>query len=238
MSGQGADGDRDIGRDDVEAAGPAGEAPPLVTIGERIKQARKAMGLNQISLAERVGVSQPAVANWESGIHDPRRVMLAKLADALNVSVDWLAGGARSSAERDKHAAAAYIRRPLQHIPVISFVDAARFLDEPESDPHTVAEDYIPVTSGATQLFALILDDKAVGAVFPPPTLVVVDYADRRPKDGAFCLVATDGAPIVRRWRDGPPRLAAASIDPDFADRATAIPPRVIGCVRLSIRFH
>ena len=54
---------------------PAG----LSTIGDRIRQARKAAGLNQAGLAARIGVSQPAVANWESGVHDPRRLMLAFL---------------------------------------------------------------------------------------------------------------------------------------------------------------
>ena len=52
------------------------------SIGERIKQARKSRGMSQADLALRVGVSQPAIANWESGVHDPRRLTLAKLADA------------------------------------------------------------------------------------------------------------------------------------------------------------
>ena len=100
--------------------------PALTTIGERIRQARKALGLNQAELALRLGVSQPAVANWESGIHDPRRLMLAKLAEALNAPLEYLAQGARSLAERDKTAGAAYLRRSIRHTPVISFAAAIR----------------------------------------------------------------------------------------------------------------
>lgn len=123
-----------------------------ISIGDRIRDARKQAGVSQVDLARKVGVTQPAVANWESGVHDPRRLMLAKIADALMVSPDWLASGARSPAEADKHPAAAYIRRPIQHTPVISFADAARLLGDPDADPHAVAEDYIPVTSGAEKL--------------------------------------------------------------------------------------
>ncbi|MCI5046789.1 MAG: helix-turn-helix domain-containing protein, partial [Aquisalinus sp.] len=44
-------------------------------IGARIRLSRKMKGLNQADLATRLGVSQPTVANWESGVHDPRQLM-------------------------------------------------------------------------------------------------------------------------------------------------------------------
>jgi transcriptional regulator with XRE-family HTH domain len=210
----------------------------LTTIGDRIRQARKAAGLNQSDLAARIGVSQPAVANWESGVHDPRRLMLAKLADALGAPLDWLADGARSALERDKGPAAAYIRRPIRHTPVISFANAARMLDDPHSDPHAVAEDYIPVTTSAEKIFALFLDDEAVDLAFPKDTLVVIDYADRRPADGHFCLAAPMGFPLLRRWRERPQRLEPFSSNPAHESIVVSGDPRVIGCARVSIRVH
>lgn len=209
-----------------------------VSIGERIREARKELGLNQVDLARKIGVSQPAVANWESGVHDPRRLMLVKIADALQVSADWLASGARSLVEADKHPAAAYLRRPVQHTPVISFDNAARLFEDPNADPHAVAEDYIPVTSGAENLFALFVDDEAVDLAFPKGTLVVIDFADRRPIDGAFALFLFDGPPIIRRWRERPQRLEPASANTAFGPIYVEAAPRVIGCVRVSIRIH
>ena len=209
-----------------------------IALGDRIRDARKKIGMSQIDLAKRVGVTQPAVANWESGVHDPRRLMIAKIADALDVSTDWLAGGARSVAEADKHPAAAYIRRPLQHTPVISFAEAARLLVDPEADPHAVAEDYIPVTSGAEKLFALFVNDDAIDLAFPKDTLVVIDYGDRNPADGAFGLFLLDGPPIIRRWRAFPRRLEPASSSEAFGPIYFDAPPRIIGCVRVSIRIH
>lgn len=213
---------------------PAG----LSTIGDRIRQARKAAGLNQAGLAARIGVSQPAVANWESGVHDPRRLMLARLAEALDAPLDWLADGARSPIERDKGAAAAYIRRPIRHTPVISFLNAARMLDDPHADPHAVAEDYIPVTTSAERIFAIFLDDEAVDLAFPKDTLVVIDYADRRPQDGHFCLAAPLNFPILRRWRERPQRLEPCSSSPTHQTIPVHGDARIIGCARVSIRVH
>jgi len=217
---------------------PLADTTPAASIGERIRQARKAGGLNQSDLAERVGVTQPAVANWESGVHDPRRLMLAKLAEALSVPMEWLAEGARSATERDKHAAAAYLRRPLQHTPVISFRDAARFIANPAADPHSMAEDYIPITAGSNKVFAIFLSDQAVDLAFPKDSLVVIDYSDRRPTDGMFCLAAPFGFPLLRRWRSDPPRLEPASSDPSHRTLTIDGDPRIIGCARVSIRFH
>ena len=208
------------------------------SIGDRIRQTRKARGFSQADLARRVGVSQPAIANWESGIHDPRRLMLAKLAEALETPLDWLAAGDRSVSEYDKQAAAAYIRRPVLHVPVISLRSAALFAQDMSADPHSMAEDYIPATSGgSSRLFGVFVNDQEMNRAFPPDTLVIVDYADRLPDDGDYCLAYVDDAPILRRWRAAPPRLENYA----FSDQKTSAPVRpdmaIIGCVRVSIRI-
>ncbi len=212
--------------------------PPSDSIGDRIRVTRKARNLSQAELAARLGVTQPAIANWESGVHDPRRVMLAKLAETLDVSLDWLASGARSALEADKHPAAAYLRRPMHHAPVITFQDAARFLDDMKADPHSFAEDYIPVTSGSDKVFALIVTDDEMRLVFPQGTLVVIDYADRSPADGAFCLALAREGAVIRRWRRNPDRLEVCNGEKNPKAQLVASPSVIIGCARISIRVH
>lgn len=58
----------------------------------RIKQLREAAGLSQRELGERIGVSGPAVAMWESGENRPSLTNLEKLADVLGVSIDAILG--------------------------------------------------------------------------------------------------------------------------------------------------
>jgi hypothetical protein len=164
--------------------------------------------------------------------------MLAKLAEALDASLDWLAEGARSPVERDKTPGAAYLRRPIRHTPVISLQDAARLLLVEPFDPHALAEDYIPVTTSAERVFAVFLDDEAVNLAFPKDTLVVIDYADRHPADGHFCLAALSGAPILRRWRERPRRLEPYSSDFSHQPILVEGEAQILGCVRVSIRVH
>ncbi|MEE9347932.1 MAG: helix-turn-helix transcriptional regulator [Robiginitomaculum sp.] len=58
-------------------------------IALQIKLARKALGISQSALALMTGVSQPTVANWESGSHAPRHAALEKIEHALGGSPAW-----------------------------------------------------------------------------------------------------------------------------------------------------
>jgi len=59
-------------------------------LGERIHDARKAAGLSQEALGERLGVVSQTVSKWERGESAPDAALLPPLADALGVSLDWL----------------------------------------------------------------------------------------------------------------------------------------------------
>lgn len=57
-------------------------------IGENIKKARKAAGLTQKELAERLQVYQKDISRWESGERTPSAVILKKICKELNASAD------------------------------------------------------------------------------------------------------------------------------------------------------
>lgn len=59
---------------------------------ERLKDLRKQVGLTQVDVAEKLGISQPAYASWERGVKKPTQENLVKIAQVLNVSVDYLVG--------------------------------------------------------------------------------------------------------------------------------------------------
>lgn len=61
-------------------------------IGERIRQKRKEKGLTQIELAVAVKVSSQVISNWERGYTDPSHDDVARLADVLNCSTEFLHG--------------------------------------------------------------------------------------------------------------------------------------------------
>ena len=59
---------------------------------ERLKNLRKKVGLTQVDVAGKLGISQQAYASWERGIKKPTQENLVKIAQVLNVSVDYLVG--------------------------------------------------------------------------------------------------------------------------------------------------
>ena len=62
-----------------------------MTFGEKIKAERKKLGLTQIELGERIGVTNRVITSYENGKSYPRtREAYKKIADALGVNVNYL----------------------------------------------------------------------------------------------------------------------------------------------------
>lgn len=66
---------------------------------ERLKDLRNQAGLTQVDVAEKLGISQPAYASWERGVKKPTQENLVKIAQILNVSVDYLVGNSEEKAD-------------------------------------------------------------------------------------------------------------------------------------------
>lgn len=60
---------------------------------ERIKELRKALGLNQQSFADRISVSRSALASYETGNRQPLDVVVSQICKEFNVSEQWLRTG-------------------------------------------------------------------------------------------------------------------------------------------------
>lgn len=59
-------------------------------VSYRFREAREKAGLSAAEVGRRIGVSQPAVTQWETGAKVPSLEMLCKLADLYCVSTDYL----------------------------------------------------------------------------------------------------------------------------------------------------
>ena len=61
-----------------------------MTLADKLKEARKNVGLTQVELAEKLCVSRQAITKWESGKGIPDVENLKNIANVLNVSIDFL----------------------------------------------------------------------------------------------------------------------------------------------------
>lgn len=100
------------------------------TIGQRLKDLRKETTLTGKELADKLDVTAAAVSQWESDKRVPDNVMLVRLANLYNTTVDYILGNSRiratapnltSKDERDIQARIAEITADLESTEGLAF---------------------------------------------------------------------------------------------------------------------
>ena len=103
----------------------------LVGAGARIRTARQTLGMTQADLAEAVGVSRSAVAQWETDRAGQVRGNLSRVASVLRVSVAYLVegdvdrheDGAAEMARRERQGRAHHLVVAHMQMPVVGLAD-------------------------------------------------------------------------------------------------------------------
>ncbi len=81
------------------------EHPILARLADSVRSLRKARGWSRRELAERAGISERFLADVEAGAANPSLLRMAELAQALDVPVVQLLGGASGGAPGVRHVA-------------------------------------------------------------------------------------------------------------------------------------
>lgn len=63
-----------------------------MTLGERIKTARKDRKMTRVQLGKDVGITEQVIYYFENGLRVPSVHTLTEIAAVLDVSLDWLCG--------------------------------------------------------------------------------------------------------------------------------------------------
>lgn len=64
----------------------------MASIGKRILNLRKNKDLSQKELAEQVGITEASLSRYENDLREPKAEIIAKIAEALECSTDYLLG--------------------------------------------------------------------------------------------------------------------------------------------------
>lgn len=64
-----------------------------IELGQRIKDIRAGLKMNQKSFSKKIGATVSALSNWENGRNKPNDIMLREIAQLGNVSVNYLLNG-------------------------------------------------------------------------------------------------------------------------------------------------
>jgi transcriptional regulator with XRE-family HTH domain len=71
----------------------------LMSLGKRLKKEREARGWSQLFVADKLGISNTVLSNYERDYRDPDTETLRRLADLYEVSTDYLLGKPKNLAE-------------------------------------------------------------------------------------------------------------------------------------------
>ncbi len=148
-------------------------------LGERLKKFRKDAGMTQQQVADLMGVSRPAVGQWESGQTSPSLDMLSTLATRYGVSRGVLLG---DEPETSPASNAVPIPQMATMAPLIDWVQAGRWSENLiEIDADTM---FYPRPLGASaNTFVLRIMGESMIDEYRPDTLIFVD-PERLAKSG------------------------------------------------------
>jgi transcriptional regulator with XRE-family HTH domain len=210
----------------------------------RIKEARQARGWSQQDLAERIGVSQPTIVHWEQGTHAPRNLALARLADALGVSRQWLQGdgdvqamvaiGRTESYIKSTTPLQSYLSSPIHHVPIFGGILSKDDIEACLSGKRAAVQ-FMPVAIPVLSPIAVVINDPAIEQRFPSPTIAVIECADRTLVDGKTYLVALEGVAKLRKWGAYPARFEADNSDDTIL---VSEAPDVLGRLLVALRQY
>lgn len=157
-----------------------------MSVGERIRTARTKLGLSQVELAKRVGVSRGAIYQWESNnTQQIRAEKIPRLASVLGISVSALSpfgGGTVAPIEKNQKSYVVLIQwDELATLPALgggkmkmSALQKAKYIEvDLEISPECVA---------------LRIDDNSMEPGFRKRDIVIID-PNLAPVDGDYVLV-------------------------------------------------
>lgn len=156
-------------------------------LGDRIRQARERVGLNQSELGRRLGVRSQTINQWESGTKAPSRENFAHLVQIVGVDATWLLYGAGGSEHNGNHELITFQARG-RRVPRLTIMEVVQ-----RNAIHSNTETAFANFPCGLRAYAFDLPNDSCAPDYPRGSLWIVD-PDRTPTPGAM-VVAIYGEP-------------------------------------------
>ena len=176
-----------------------------MTIGKRIRQRRKLLGLTLQQVADEFGINRASVAEWESGRSNPDLMKLTDLARVLRVSSEWLLTGDEKHApdtasDLDHHYER--VRRARFKLDAGICGYTVDFEDDEDASPIVFRREW-RLRNGlrAEKLIAMKVSGSSMEPGLWGDDTVVINLADIQPQDGVVFAVNYESQCVIKRLR-------------------------------------
>jgi SOS-response transcriptional repressor LexA len=212
------------------------------TFSDRVREARKELGLTQIQLAAAAGLSQTTISDIERGRNDSSADIVS-LARAIGVRAEWLADGRGPRKDSDSPA----LDEPSNvspgperraRVPLISWVQAGDWSHAADLFQPGDAEDWVETSVAVrSHTFALRVKGDSMEPEFMAGTLVVVEpEMDAHPGDFVIARNGDGEATFKQLTIDGPD-LYLKPLNPRYPIKPLGT-ARIVGVVREAVKRY
>ena len=158
-------------------------------ISETIKQIRKTHYLNQTEFANRIGVTQGAVSQWENGLTRPNLDQLRALSAAFNMSVNEIVDNAEDEPRRELDS----IRITRAAVPILGTIACGQRIT-----PDTTPEGHADLPEGVRADFALRCKGDSMEPTLKDGDIILIR---RQPEveNGQIAAVNVNGETTLKR---------------------------------------
>jgi SOS-response transcriptional repressor LexA len=182
-----------------------------MSAGDRVKEARDALGISQTELARRVKTSQQTINKIESGLVSHSRY-LYRIAQVLNVTYEFLTGSTEQTSIDVRGIWGPYVLPPeMIWVPVLSWeeamdvqagvVEAFRGTDQ-KRHMEVLDKEICPVSGTGTDIFCLRINDRSMTDKFCPGDRVIINpHVSADPGDIALVVIAELGQTVLRKLK-------------------------------------
>ena len=174
--------------------------------GDKIREARKAAGLTQRQLAEKIGVTNTSISNWEKNLSRPDPDTIANICDALLIAPNYLFG------TLTKIPTGFDPMPDMSEVPLVGEIACGQPITAEEN-----LEGYVSVPERWHADFTLICRGKSMEPKIHDGDLVAI-RSGLQIDNGQIAAVRIDNEATLKRVYRYPERLILRPINEDFEE--------------------
>lgn len=204
----------------------------MKSLSSKLKSKRTALGLSQRELAKKVGVTGTSISQWEREENIPKGASLFKLAEVLEVSIEWLTNGKLEL----KHPPEYNI--PVDYYPnVKASGGGGAFIENEIAQTIFIPRNAIKSSSKENIKCIHVSGDSMEPSILEG-AIIAIDVQLTDLIDGHFYVFDQEGHLRVKELRNGINQIIIHSANPNYSDETAKHEQiRIIGEVKWVSNF-